>query len=86
MESMTLCCLKWLILMAGGSVIFYVGSLCIFLVGPIGCLIPLMSCRLCGPFNSTAYGFILEEGSIGVCYAYQNSLILRLIVYHDVWL
>jgi hypothetical protein len=44
MESMTLCCLKWLFLMAGGSVIFYVGSLCIFLVGPIGCLIPLMSC------------------------------------------
>jgi hypothetical protein len=35
MESMTLCCLKWLILMSGASVIFYVGSLCKFLVGPI---------------------------------------------------
>jgi hypothetical protein len=44
LESMTLCCLKWLILMAVGSVICYVGSLYIFPVGPIGCLIPLMSC------------------------------------------
>jgi hypothetical protein len=79
---MTLCCLKWLILMAGGPVICYVDYLCTLPVGSIGGPIPLLTCWLCGPSNSSAYGFILEQGPIGVCYAYRYFLIVRLIVFH----